>query len=263
MGEYVQIGPVKTWYESAGGGQPLVLLHGDLTSNDTWAGQMETLAAHFRVLAPERRGHGHTPDVDAPITYELLAEDTVRFLETVVGGPAHLVGWSGGANVGLIVALTRPDLVNKLVLISANADVAGCVPEFLAAARLPADSATYAPFREMHAATSPDGPEHWPAIFSKMTQLWLTEPNIPRKDLARVHARTLVMAADDDVVALEHTISLYRSIPGAELAIVPGTSHGAPLEKPELVNGLLLDFLGRDAIPTMMPIRRAPTLESA
>lgn len=58
-------------------------------------------------------------------------------------------------------------------------------------------------------------------------------------------------------MTLEHTIALYRAIPDAQLAIVPGASHLVPLEKPALVNRLILDHLAQDAVETMMPIRRA------
>jgi pimeloyl-ACP methyl ester carboxylesterase len=56
-----------------------------------------------------------TPDIDGPITYEQMAQDTIAFLEQVVGGPAPLVGHSDGAPVALLVALRRPDLVPRLV----------------------------------------------------------------------------------------------------------------------------------------------------
>ncbi len=221
------------------------------------AGQLDALAGHFRVIAPERRGHGHTPDLDAPLTYQVMADDTVAFIDEVIGEPVHLLGWSGGVNLALMIALAQPHLVRKLVLISANADVSGCVPEFLEATRLPADSDLYQPFRALYEADSPDGAGHWPVIFSKVTNLWRTEPHIPLTDLAGIGKRTLVLAGDDDVITLEHTIGLSRAIPNAELAIIPGASHAAAMEKPELVNRLLLDFLCQDASPTLMPIRRA------
>lgn len=67
------------------------------------------------------------------------------------------------------------------------------------------------------------------------------------------------MAGDDDLMTLEHTTALYRAIPDAELAVVPGASHLVPLEKPALVNRLILDHLAQEAVETMMPIRRAET----
>jgi pimeloyl-ACP methyl ester carboxylesterase len=76
------------------------------------------LAERFHVFTPDLRGHGHTADVEGPLTYEKLAQDTIEFLEAVIDGPAHLAGHSVGAGVALVVALRRPDLVRRLILIS-------------------------------------------------------------------------------------------------------------------------------------------------
>jgi pimeloyl-ACP methyl ester carboxylesterase len=257
MGTYVDIGPVHTWYEAQGQGDPLLLLHGGLDTNASWGGELAALAEHFRVVAPERRGHGHTPDVEGPLSYRVMAEDTVAFIDHVLGRPVHLVGWSDGAILALMVALARPELVRRLVLIGGAADVSGYVSEFIEATRLPADSEVYQPFRAVYDVVSPDGPEHWPVVFSKMMTMWRTEPHIPLEHLAGVRARTLVMAGDDDLVSLEHTMAIYRALPDAELAVVPGTSHLAPLEKPALVNRLILDFLRLEPAPTVLPVRRA------
>ena len=257
MGSYVDVGPVHTWYEVHGRGEPVVLLHGGLDTNGSWAAQTDVLAEHFRVIAPERRGHGRTPDVAGPLSYRLMADDMAAFIDSVVGAPVHLVGWSDGAVVGLMVALSRPDLVRRLVVIGGSFDTSAYVPEFLAATRLPADSEVYQAFRAVYGAVSPDGPDHWPVVFAKLTSLWQAEPHLPYEDLAEIEARTLVMVGDDDLVRLEHAVAMYRAIPDAELAVVPGTSHLVPMEKPALVNSMLLDFLQHDATPTVLPIRRA------
>jgi pimeloyl-ACP methyl ester carboxylesterase len=65
------------------------------------------------------------------------------------------------------------------------------------------------------------------------------------------------MAGDDDAVAAEHTLAMYRGIPQAELAVVPGTSHALIIEKPALCNQIMIDFLTTDPVPTFMPLRRA------
>ena len=84
MGNYVQLGPVKTWYDEHGTGRPLVLLHGGLVDARWFEPNLAPLAERFHVYTPERRGHGHTPDVPGPITYQLMADETIAFLETVV-----------------------------------------------------------------------------------------------------------------------------------------------------------------------------------
>jgi pimeloyl-ACP methyl ester carboxylesterase len=260
MGEYVDIGGVNTWYDEQGSGEPLVLLHGGLCTNETWAAQAPVFAERFRVVAPERRGHGHTADVDGPLTYASMATDTVGFLDKVVGGPAHVVGWSDGGIVGLLVAIARPDLVRKLVTIGSNYDIAGVAPEVVEMfASATPDSADMAMFRGLYEMHSPDGPEHWPVVFGKFVEMVLGEPHIPVAELARISAPTLVIAGDDDMVTLEHTVALYRAIPTTELAVVPGASHAVPMEKPELVNRIALDFLENEPMATMLPIRRATT----
>jgi pimeloyl-ACP methyl ester carboxylesterase len=77
-------------------------------------------------------------------------------------------------------------------------------------------------------------------------------------ELGRISAPTLVLSGDDDLPTLEHTTTLYRSIPNAELAVVPGTSHFVAMEKPDMVNRIVIDFLEKEPVPTMMPVRRAP-----
>src|SRR5215208_4129969 len=131
-GDYVDAGGVWTYYEATGDGDPLVLLHGGMCTIETFDGLTPALAERYRVHAPERRGHGRTPDVEGPITYAIMAEDTIAFIEAVGIAPAHLVGWSDGAFVALLVALRRPALVRKLALIGQFVNVAGVDPRFTA-----------------------------------------------------------------------------------------------------------------------------------
>ena len=189
-----------------------------------------------------------------------MATDTIGFLEAVVDGPADLVGWSDGGIIGLIIAMRRPDLVRKLVAISANIDMTGVPEEFQSQFfSMQLDSEDLTMLRSMYEAASPDGPQHWPVVFAKFVEMTSEGPRIPPAELKRIAAPTLLLAGDDDLVSLEHTIELFGSIPNAELAIVPGTSHFLAMEKPDVVNRLILDFIQNDPSPTMMPIRRADT----
>lgn len=258
MGQYIDIGAVKTWYDEQGEGDPLVLLHGGLVPNESWGMQMPELAARFHVLAPERRGHGRTPDVEGPLSYDVMAADTIGFLDKVVGGPAHIVGWSDGGIVALLVAIERPDLLRKLVVIGANYDLDGIPRELQEGlGAMPADGEAMAMPRAMHQAVAPGGPGTWDVLYAKFQEMAHSQPHIAVEELGRIGAPTLVLVGDDDLPSLEHTVSLYRSIPNAELAVVPGTSHAVLMEKAELVNKVVLDFLTKDPSPTMMPVRRA------
>jgi pimeloyl-ACP methyl ester carboxylesterase len=244
---------VNTWYDEHGSGDPLVLLHGGLVDARFFAPNLGPLAEQFRVVTPERRGHGHTADVEGPITYQVMTTDTISFLDHVIGGPADLVAHSDGAVIALMVAIQRPELVRRLVLISGGYDKSGeaspdmefdvdQVVQFLGAS---------------YGEVSPDGAAHFPVVVAKIGEMMKAEPHLDRAEVATVQARTLVMFADDDIMTLAHAVDLFEALPNAEFAVVPGTSHFLTQEKPHLVNALVLDFLTNEPVPTVAPIRRA------
>jgi pimeloyl-ACP methyl ester carboxylesterase len=253
----VDLGGMRTWYAADGAGEPLVYLHGGFSESGELDPVRARYAAQFRVFTPDRRGHGHTPDVDGPMDFERIAGDTIAFLEQVVGGPAHLVGFSDGATTALHVALRRPDLVRRMVMISGQFHRDGLLPDLFGDDLATAVAGmTQSPLAQRYAAVSPDGPDHFVVVAEKIMRMTFEEPRLDVADLADVQARTLVVAADDDVLTLEHTLQIYRTIPDAELAVVPGTSHVLIMEKPDLVAGLVLDFLTTEPVATRIPIRR-------
>ena len=256
MGTYAQLGEVRTWYEEHGSGEPLVLMHGGLVDARWFEPNLAPLAERFHVYLPERRGHGHTPDVPGPITYQLMADDTIAFLETVVGGPADLVGHSDGAFVAMLVAMQRPELVNRLVMISGGFNKSGeAMPD------MEWDVDQIAEFLgPAYGEVSPDGIDHFKVVARKIGDMAAVEPTLDSSELAKVAQRSLVMFSDDDLVTLAHVTEMYDALPDAELAVVPGTSHFLTQEKPHLVNALVLDFLTNEPVTTVAPIRRAPAV---
>jgi pimeloyl-ACP methyl ester carboxylesterase len=253
MAAYVQLPNVKTWYDERGEGEPLVLVHGGAVDARFFDGNIGALAARFRVYALDLRGHGHTADVEGPFTYEALAQDTIDFVDTVIGAPAHLVGHSIGGAVVLHVALRRPDLVRRLVLISSVFHHEGQI----GTDEIDVDQVAAA-FGAPYGEVSPDGEAHYPVIIRKEIEMDQREPSLTRADLAAVGARTLVMASDDDLITAEHTLALYRGIEPSELAVVPGTSHFLLQEKADLCNAILVDFLTNEPVATVAAMRRAP-----
>lgn len=254
MGEYVQLGEVETWYEVDGQGDPLVLLHGGMSDSSAWGMQVPAFAAAYRVFTPDRRAHGKTPDVEGPLTYDDMAAETAAFLEAVVGGPAHLVGWSDGGIVALLVALRRPDLVRRQVVIGANFHHDGLLDAFHLGEDPDAEEVAF--FKGMYETNAVD-PTNWPVFFRKSEHLWREQPTMTTDDIRRITAPTLVIVGDDDAIEFDHTIALFEALPAGQLAVVPGTSHTLQLEKPALVNQLVLDFLAETDPPTtFMPLRR-------
>ena len=256
MGGYVDIAGHATWVDQTGAGdETVLLLHGGLSSCDDLLGTVgPTLAEQYRVVAFDRRGHGRTADTDAPFHYADMAVEALGVLEMAVDGPAHLVGFSDGGNVALLVALDHPEVVGKLVTIGANFHYSG-----LMALPLTADSPAVQMIADAYGRRSPDGREHFPAVFEKTEVMFATEPTLTVGDLGRIPNPSLVIAGDDDAIRLDHTCALYEALPAGELAIVPGASHLLPIEKPLDTARLILDFLQRAGPPvTFMPIRRGP-----
>jgi pimeloyl-ACP methyl ester carboxylesterase len=251
-GAYVDAGGVHTYYEVYGAGEPLLLLTGGMCTAETFDGQTPALAEHYQVYVVERRGQGRTPDVDGPITYENMAADTIAFMEALGIESAHLVGWSDGALVGLLVALQRPALVRKLVFIGQYVNFEGADPEKMALMDQLMRPEAFPPMlKQMYAATSPDGPDHFDVVFEKLAPLWQGDPGIDLDQLAGVQAPTLVLLGDDDVVSVEHAAALQDAFPSCQVGVVPGASHALPMEKPEHTNRLILDFLATEQVPKM------------
>jgi pimeloyl-ACP methyl ester carboxylesterase len=254
VGDRILIDGHPTWVDHRGeGSRTVVLLHGGLSDSDTLIGPLgAALGQRYRVVAFDRRGHGYTADTEAPFHYDDMATETITVLEQVVGGQAHLVGWSDGGIVALLVALRRPDLVGRLIAIGANFHHDGILPLDFAP-----DSPVLAMLAQNYAERSPDGAEHFGVVAEKFMTMASTEPTLTVDDVARITAPTLVMVGDDDVIRLSHTCALYEALPAGQLAVVPGASHALPIERPDETAHTILHFLAADVPPvTFMPVRR-------
>jgi pimeloyl-ACP methyl ester carboxylesterase len=235
-------------------GKTVVVLHGGLSSSASLLRTLgPRLSKRFALAAFDRRGHGRTADTDAPFSYDDMALETIAFLE-LLDRRAYLLGHSDGANVALLVALKRPDLLHRVALVGANYHYDGLMPmdDFTP------DSPDFEQFALDFATRSPDGVEHAAAVVEKSLHLVKTQPTLAVDDLHAVSVPALVMAGDDDVARLDHTVSLYEAIPGAQLAILPGTSHAILKERPKESARLIKEFfLGPVEPVTQYPIRRA------
>ena len=238
----------RIWHSVSGEGDPLVALHPGGTDSRSMAPLLENLP-EYRWVVVDRPGHGRSPDVLGEWSFVDAADAVAAVLDELALGPAHVVGWSDGAIVGLLLALRRPDLVRTLVVGAGvfhrdgwRAGVLnGEAPEFLG---------------DAYGEVSPDGREHWPVVVAKSARLHALEPQLDPGDLGRLAMPVLVVAGDDDEVRFEHLVSMFEALPDGELAILPRATHGALVEKPDLLARLIRDLhhpLGNG----VAPIRRS------
>jgi pimeloyl-ACP methyl ester carboxylesterase len=232
--------------EQYGQGAPLLFLHGGLHHfGNSFGAQRDYFAGFRRVVGVDQRGHGHSPDTDAPFSYREMAEDTAALIEALGIAPVDVVGHSDGGDVALLLARYHPGLVRRLVVSGANLR-SGLTPaeteqrrqlspqQF--SDRMPAE------FRADYVKASPDGAAHWLAVVAKSQALWLTPVVIEPEELRKIANPVLVVAGDRDFTSIEETAEIYRSLPRGQLLILPDTGHGTFGQRAEFLNPLIRTF---------------------
>ncbi len=232
------------YVEEHGRGPVLVLLHGGMGNGMQFAHQVPAFALHHHLVVPDLCAQGRTSDRPGPLSYHAMAEDVVALLDRLGIRRTDLMGWSDGGIVGLDLAIHHPTRVRHLVTFGANFTPDGLNPQDVEWNRTATPDSLGPGARAEYARLAPD-PAHFDSAMTKILDMWRTQPNLTPRELGSIRARTLICAGEHDLIRPEHTEQLALSIPGATVWIVPGASHGAMLEQPELVNARVLEFLKR------------------
>lgn len=241
--EYVQAGTLQMYCETQGKGRPLLLLHGGMqTIQTSFEKSRLVLAKRWTTLAIEQQGHGHTADIDRPLAYEQMVEDTAALLRQKKIANADVFGWSDGGIVALGLAARHPDLVRKVATIGSGYNTDAWKPDFKQsqAAMKPDDEHTL-PFRDAYRNVAPK-PEDWPLLIEKIKAMWVSFQGWPDAEMRSLKAPLMVMLGDDDFIRPEHALELFRMVPSGRLAILPGSDHSAPVTHSDWVTAMLVDF---------------------
>jgi len=252
MSSYIKLRGHAIWHtEWKNNGEALVILHGGLSATedcDTYL--LPAFEDTHHVFAYDRTGQGRTADQEGSLHFAFQTAEAIAYLEDVVKEPAHLVGWSDGGNIALMIAMQRPELVKSIVAIGANFHFehgGGEIPEWGISDE----------DREEYSLRSPDAAHTLDEKMQRMRAIWNSEPTLTLADISRVTCPTLILAGDDELFSLAHTTSMYEALPDGRLAIIPATSHFVLKEKPELTQAVIRDFLSNLEPPiTRAPVRR-------
>ncbi|MFJ6197309.1 alpha/beta fold hydrolase [Micromonospora sp. NPDC092111] len=254
---YAPVNGLSLYYESHGvaAGRPVVLIHGALSGIGTSFGTiLPLLAQHRPVIAVELQAHGHTPDVDRPLTVDALAADVVGLLDHLGVAVADVFGWSMGAAVALRLGTDHAARVGRLVLASVTFHPGGLHPGLLdGIGDLEPEHLHGSELHEAYLRTAPD-PAGWPALVAKVRRLDADLPQWPASAIRALAAPTMIVLADSDIVRPEHAVEMFRllgggvagdlvGLPGCRLAVLPGTTHGTVPQRAHWLAPMVDEFL--------------------
>ncbi|XUW91766.1 alpha/beta hydrolase [Burkholderia sp. M6-3] len=232
----------QIWYASHGSGEAVILLHGGLGHSGNWGYQVPALlAAGHRVVAIDSRGHGRSTRDARPYKYELMASDVLAVMDALALERAAIVGWSDGACVAMVLGMVAPQRVAGVFFFGCNMDPSG-TKEFVAT---PVIDRCFSRHRQDYARLSAT-PDDFDAFVAAVSEMMKTEPNYVADDLARIRVPVVIAQSEhDEFIKREHAEYLAGAIPGAELNVLPGVSHFAPLQRPALFNEVMIAFVER------------------
>ncbi len=235
-----RVNDIRIYYEIHGNGKPLILLHGAFGNTNDWRNQIPAFSKHYKVIAPDNRGHGRSTFSERHMTYSLMASDVIELMDYLDIKKAHILGWSDGGIIALDLAINYPDRMDKVIVYGGNYNRSGARTEW-------GEVETINRLMEQasvdYQRLSPN-PNQWDALVANTLKMWESGPNFTAKQLGGITVPMLILDGDNDgLIYTEHTIEMAGLIPGASLTLIPGTGHFAPWEKPEEFNRIVLEFL--------------------
>ncbi|MGF7150771.1 pimeloyl-ACP methyl ester carboxylesterase [Sphingomonas zeicaulis] len=238
----VSTGGADIWYGSVGEGTPILLLHGGRSSSRAWDRQVPALvAAGFRVILIDTRGHGRSTLGQQSLSYDLFARDVLAVMDHLRVERAHVVGWSDGGITALVLAMRAPQRFDRIYAYGANMDPQGVRADAQQAPilkeigpRLIADYRALSP--------TPDG---FGALHDAVRRLQANEPRYTAAALSAIEGPRVRIAAGarDEFITSEHPAYLARTIPGATLTVFPQVGHFAPWMAADRFNRDVVAFM--------------------
>lgn len=224
-GNYAPVNGLQLYYEIHGKGFPLVLIHGGgSTIGTTWGRVLPELARTHQVIAIEMQAHGHTADIDRPLSFEQDADDIAALLRYLKIDKADIFGFSNGASTTLEVAIRHPQLVNKIIVASTFYKRSGAQPWFFDMMAKASFETMPQPYKDAFLAINPDKAALY-KMFTRDATRMQQFTDMKEEAIKSIKIPTLIICGDQDVNTLEHAVDMSRQIENASLAVFPG-GHG-------------------------------------
>jgi len=238
---YAPVNGLKLYYEIHGAGEPLILLHGGVGSGEMFAPILPALGKNRQVITVDLQAHGRTADIDRPLSFEAMADDIAALMKHLSIRQADVMGYSLGGGVALQVTIRHPELVRKLVVVSAPYKREGWYPELLAGQAqmgpAVAEAMKQTPLYTAYARIAPRV-EDWPKLITKLGEL-MKKPYDWSNEIKAIKSPVMIVAGDADGISIAHISEFFALLggglhdagwdgsnrPANRLAILPGTIH--------------------------------------
>ena len=249
-GTYADVNGIDLYYETHGTGRPLILLHGGLGSGEMFGPILPALTANHQVIAPDLQGHGRTADVDRPLSIETMADDIAALIKHLGLEKPDVMGYSLGGGVAMLTAIRHPEVVGRLVSVSANIRRSAIYPEMLAQqAQVGPDAVEFmkdTPMYQLYTSIAPR-PEDFPRLLGKIGDMMKGDFDYS-KEISGIKAPTMIVAGDSEMFPPSHAAEFFGLLgggkqdggwdgsgrPNSRLAILPGMTHYAMGSAPAL-----------------------------
>lgn len=246
VGNYADVNGMRMYYELSGNGPALILLHGGAGTCRMWDRYTPMLTQHFCTMMPDSRAHGRSDNPAGTLSYHTMADDIAELVRVLSLDRPLIVGYSDGGGIGLELAIRYPGVARAYVMGGVSyrsTGMGGTGDEGMAAIEQWLSSMVPG-WREPHDLFH--GPDYWKTLLKQLYALWNSPFEYGAAELGQIREPTLILLGDrDEVNPLDQSVEMYRMIPNAELAIMPGAKHTSILPYSEVFASLLLDFLSR------------------
>jgi len=262
----IDVNGATIYYEEHGAGEPLVLLHGGLISSASWEPELPYLTGEFRVITPDTRGHGRSTNPSGKLTYPQLADDVAALIGELGLDRPIVGGYSDGGQIALELGVRHPAAARALIVAAAHPDANAPATIEATAALLGSDDpnapdiehveAFLGGFAEMIKSWHTGGEPQWRTLVQLTAPMWLAYAGLTEDEVRRIEVPVLLFTGDrDEMVPLDMTLSLYRALPNAELAVAPGADHAGPIlpDRADVFAVAIRDFARRHAQAGQLP----------
>lgn len=234
LGKFIKLRGFKMYYEIYGQGEPLLMIHGNGGSINSFINQIPYFSKRYKVIAVDSRAQGKSEDLQDSLSFEMMADDFSALLDKLHLDSCYALGWSDGGINGLLLAIRHPEKVKKLAITGAN-----LWPDSTAISG--ADYKWGLSFYDT-LVKMPQTPDIMKTL--KLVKLDTFEPHITTWQLHQIKCPTLIIGGDHDIILTEHTMLIAKSIPGAYLWILPNSSHGTLIDYKDRFNEVVGEFFG-------------------